>query len=209
MNHILKLLTSADLLLYSGLGLMAPIFAIFIERDVSGGSIAVAGIAQMVFLLVKAGVQLFVARYTDRDIGYVREYWTALAGYGLLAAATFAYLAVDSVAELYAVQALLGIAGAFEYPGWMVLFTRFTDRQREGREWSSYSTFVIVGMAITAAVGGWTAERYGFDTVFFAAGCLALLGGAVFACIGRNFDRLRRDGVQFQRRPEPPETVSV
>lgn len=209
MNRILRLLTIADIMLYSGLGLSAPIFAIFVERDIPGGSIAVAGFAQTLFLLVKALAQLAVARFTDRDVGYVREYWTALFGYALTSVAAFSYLGVSTVTGLYAVQVLLGLAGAFEYPGWMVLFTRFTARQHEGREWTGYATAVILGMAVTAGLGGWAAERYGFDTVFTAAGILAALGACVFAVIGRDYRRLQRDGVKFQRMPEPHETEVV
>lgn len=188
------------------MGLVSPILAIFIERNVAGGSIAAAGIAQTIYMIVKSVLQLGVGRFNDRDTAYIREFWTSLFGYGVIAMVPFLYLAVQTVPQLFLVQALLGVGAAFAYPGWMVIFTKFTDAQREGREWTTYSTAVFIGMAITGALGGILVERYGFRPVFVGWGILSILGFAAFARLGLNYAKLRRDHHPPRRHPRdvPP-----
>lgn len=206
MNPIILALIATDLFVFTGLGLTAPIFAIFIERNVVGGSIAAAGIAQTIYMVVKAILQLFVGRFNDRDRMYLREYWTALIGYALIAVIPFLYIAVETIAQLYMVQALFGIGAAFAYPGFMTIFTKFTDRQREGMEWSTYSTVVFLGMAVSAAVGAWSVERFGFDRTFIAVGILSALGCVAFASLWLRYAELRRDHHPPVRHPRdvPP-----
>ncbi|MFH1098503.1 MAG: MFS transporter [Candidatus Uhrbacteria bacterium] len=192
MNPILRILIITDVLALSGLGLISPIMAIFIERNVAG-SVAVIGFAQMIYMIVKSVLQLGVGWFNDRDRVYLREFWTSLAGYAIIAIVPFCYLAVRSVPALYAAQALLGIGAALAYPGWMVIFTKFVDAQREGREWTTYSTLVFIGMAIAAAVGGWTVERFGFRPVLIGWGVLSVLGCLAFASLLRSYPQLCRD----------------
>ncbi|MDO8621851.1 MAG: MFS transporter [bacterium] len=206
MNPIIRLLILTDFFVFSGLGLISPIFAIFIERNLAGGSIAAAGIAQMIYMIVKAILQIFVGRYNDRDRGNLREFWTSLVGYGIVAIIPFLYITVRNVEQLYAVQALFGVGAAFAYPGFMTIFTKFADRQHEGAEWSTYSTSVFVGMAITAAIGAWTVERYGFAPVFVGVGVAGILGLFAFASLGLRYAELRTNHHPPMRHPRdvPP-----
>lgn len=201
MNPVIFALIATDFFVFTGLGLTAPIFAIFIERDVVGGSIAAAGIAQTIYMVVKAVLQLFVGRYNDRDRMYLREFWTSLAGYAIIAIVPFLYVVVETMSQLYLVQLLFGIGAAFAYPGFMTIFTKFADPHREGMEWSTYSTVVFLGMAVSAAVGAWSVERFGFDRTFIAVGILAVLGCAAFASLWLRYAELRRDHHPPKRHP--------
>ncbi len=201
MNVIIATLIATDLFVFTGFGLTAPIFAIFIERNVIGGSIAAAGIAQTIYMVVKAILQLFIGRFNDRDPAYLREYWTSLIGYAIIAVVPFLYITVDTIAQLYAVQALFGIGAAFAYPGFMTIFTKFADRQREGLEWSTYSTAVFLGMAFSATVGAWSVERFGFDRTFTAVGILSAFGCLAFASLWLRYAELRRDHHPPRRHP--------
>lgn len=206
LNPILRTLILTDFFVLSGLGFTSPIFAIFIERNVAGGSIAAAGIAQTIYMVVKSVLQLFVGRFNDRDRGYLREYWTSLAGYAIIAIIPFCYIAVETITQLYVVQVLFGIGAALTYPGFMTIFTKFADRQREGMEWSTYSTVVFIGMAITAAIGGWMVEAYGFARVFAVVGVFSVLGFAIYASLSQRYADLRRDHHPQLRHPRdvPP-----
>lgn len=154
------------------MALIGPIIAVFIAEDLVGGSVAAAGFAATIYMVVKALVQIPIGRYTDGDSGCMREYGVTVVGRSLLVAVPFLYLTIDHVYGLYALQALVGIGAALVYPGWMVLFTRFADHQQEGREWSWFNTLVTLGGAVAASLGGWSAERYGFGVVFIAWGVL-------------------------------------
>lgn len=206
MNSILTTLIATDVLALSGFALTSPIFAVFIERSVTGGTLAVVGLSQTVYMVVKSLLQLAVGRFNDRDVGNRREFWTCLVGYAVIAIVPFLYLGVQTVPQLYAAQALLGVGAAFAYPGFMTIFTKFADRQREGTEWSLYSTLVFMGMAVTAALGGWLVDRYGFQPVFIGWGILSILGLIAFATLGLRYAEFRRDHTPPRRHPRdvPP-----
>ncbi|MEK7606776.1 MAG: MFS transporter [Patescibacteria group bacterium] len=182
MNPIIKILIFADVFLFSGLGFMTPILAIFIKDNLPGGSIAAAGIASTVYLVTKAVLQIPLARWMDREPANVREFWTMIFGYLVVALIPFGYLVIRNVQDLYLLQVLHGIGAAIGYPGFMAIFTKFADHEKAAMSWSTYSTSVIIGMAITAAAGGWLGEAYGFATVFVVVGLFAAL--SFFSTLG-------------------------
>lgn len=182
MNAIIKLLIIADFFVFSGFGLVNPIFAIFIKEDLIGGSIAAAGIASMIYLVTKAILQLPLARWSDKEPANVREFWTLVIGYFIVALVPFLYLTISTVAGLYWVQFLYGIGAALAYPGFMAIFTKFADHDRAAFSWSVYSTSVILGMAATAAIGGWVGEAFGFKILLSVVGVFTFLG--FFATVG-------------------------
>lgn len=182
MSPIIKLLIFADLFVFSGLGFITPIFAIFIKDNLIGGSIAAAGIASTIYLITKAILQLPLARWTDKEPASLREFWTLVIGHFLIALVPFMYLLMTTVNQLYLVQFLYGVGAALAYPGFMAIFTKFADHERAGSSWSIYSTSVILGMAITAGIGGWIGQVFGFIVLFVIVGIFTFLG--FFATLG-------------------------
>lgn len=182
MSPVIKLLITIDFLVFSGLGLVNPIFAVFIKEQLIGGSLASAGIAATVYLVVKAVLQIPIARFTDREPGNLREFWTLLLGQLLIGVVPFLYLLVHRVEELYAVQALYGLGAALAFPGFMAIFTKFGDHAKAAFSWSLHSTVVLLSMAASAAIGGLIGERYGFTVLFIAVGIFTSLG--FFATLG-------------------------
>lgn len=191
MNAIIKLLILADIFLLSGFGLVNPIFAIFVKEGLAGGSIAAVGIASTIYLITKAILQLPLARWTDKEPASVREFWTLITGYFLIALIPFLFLLIKSINQLYLIQLLHGVAAALAYPGFMSIFTKFADHQKAGYSWSIYSTSVILGMAVAAGVGGWLGEMFGFRVLFVIVGVFAFLG--FFATLGLSlfYDQLK------------------
>ncbi|MFC1598471.1 MFS transporter [Patescibacteria group bacterium] len=176
MNKVLKILLLSDLLIIAGFGLLAPIFAIFLKDNIIGGSILAVGIAQTIFLFTKAITQIFISKYTDQEKGNVRELYTLVIGSLIFTIVPILYIFADNIWHIYIAQLINGLGAALAYPGWMTLFTRFTDRNKEGYEWSVYDTSVSLGAAATAAVGAYIAEMLGFNTLFIIVAIFSLLG---------------------------------
>jgi MFS family permease len=199
MNPILRILTTSALFSNSAMSLVTPIMAIFIADELTGGSIAAAGYATTIYLATKAVVQMAVGRYTDGDEGCLREYYTALLGRAMFVVIPFTLIFLDHVWELYVIQFIAGVAAAFVFPGWTVLFTRFADRHHEGREWTAFNTFVILGSALAASAGGWLADHYGFSVIFLLWGTLQACSLITFLSLGRHHTELR-EGCTMKRR---------
>lgn len=182
MNAIIKLLILADFFVFSGFGLVSPIFAVFIKDDLIGGSLTAVGIASTIYLLTKAALQIPLARWTDREPANLREFWSMIIGYLFIVLIPFFYLLIQDVNQLYLVQFFYGVASALAYPGFMAIFTKFADHERAAYSWSMYSTTVIIGMAVTAGIGGWIGEMFGFRILLVIVGIFTFLG--FFATLG-------------------------
>lgn len=162
--------------MFSGLGLINPIFAVFIKEDLRGATLASVGMAATIFLVVKAVLQIPIARFTDREPASLREFWTLVVGQGIIAIVPFLYLLIDSVGELYGVQALYGLGAALAFPGFMAIFTKFGDHEKAAFSWSLHSTVVLLSMAAAAGIGGYVGQHYGFRVLLVGVGALTFLG---------------------------------
>lgn len=176
MNPIIKILIFADFFVFSGLGLINPIFAVFIKEDLQGATLASVGLAATIFLIVKAFLQIPIARFTDREKASLREFWTLIVGQGIIAVVPFMYLLIDNVEELYLVQAFYGFGAALAFPGFMAIFTKFGDHEKAAFSWSLHSTVVLLSMAAAASIGGYVGEHYGFQVLLLGVGVLTFLG---------------------------------
>ncbi|KKS73988.1 MAG: hypothetical protein UV45_C0016G0010 [Candidatus Azambacteria bacterium GW2011_GWB1_42_72] len=166
-----------DIMFFSAFGLIGPIFAIFVTKQIAGATIATVGFAATLNLLTKAILQMPVARYIDRHKGEKDDFKFMVAGSTLVSVVPFIYLFVSMPWHLYLAQIVLGIGGALANPGWYAIFTRHIDRGREGTEWTLENIGVGLAAAGAAAVGGGVlAENFGFYNLFLIVGVLSLVG---------------------------------
>ncbi len=175
-NKIIRVLVLGDIMFFSAYGLINPIFAIFITNQIAGATIATVGFAATISLLVRAFLQMPIARYIDRHKGEKDDFIFMVAGSTLISIVPFAYFFVSTPLHLYLAQAVLGVGGALANPGWYAIFTRHIDKNKEGTEWTLENVGVGLAAAGTAAVGGVLAQRFGFHNLFLVVGILSLLG---------------------------------
>lgn len=165
-----------DIMFFSAFGLIGPIFAVFVTNQIAGATVATVGFAAMVNLLVRAILQMPIARYIDRHKGEKDDFLFMVAGSTLISIVPFIYLFVETPVHLYIAQVILGIGGALTNPGWFAIFTRHIDKGKEGTEWTLENVGVGLAAAGAAAIGGILAERLGFHNLFLIVGILSLVG---------------------------------
>jgi len=68
-NSVIRILTISHVLIISGFGLVAPIFAVFINNTIKGGTLEVIGIASAIYLLAKSLGQIPSATIIDKIKG--------------------------------------------------------------------------------------------------------------------------------------------
>jgi len=175
-NKIIRVLVLGDIMFFSAYGLIGPIFAVFVTNQVAGATIVTAGFAATINLLVRALLQMPVARYVDRHKGEKDDFKFMVAGSTLISIVPFAYLFVTTPWHLYLAQVVLGIGGALANPGWFAIFTRHIDKGKEGTEWTLENVGVGLAAAGTAAIGGILAQQFGFNNLFVIVGVLSLIG---------------------------------
>ena len=183
MNRTILLLTTSDITVLTGFGLIDPILAIFIEKNVVGGSVFTAGIASSIFLITKSLTQLPFSLHIDRISDHAKRRWL-LASTACITTVPFLYVSAHHVSMIFLAQFFLGLGSGFAYSAWLGLWSTHLDKGRESFEWSLYSTLVGLGTAAAAAIGAAIANRFGFPAVMFGAGTLSLLGcGVLFVLL--------------------------
>lgn len=173
LNKILKFLIYYDLLTLSSFGLIQPVFALFLERDIAGATTATIGIAAAIFLVTKATIQPFIGRIADHEIGNHREIKFLFLSSFLMVITPIMYIFAKNIYHIYAAQFVFGVGSAFSFAVWYTLYTRFVEKNKEGFQWSVYDSVMGLAGAATAFVGAIIAQYFGFESVFILISILS------------------------------------
>lgn len=178
MHKVLRALILSDLFILGSFGLVQPIFAVFMLQGIAGASIFTIGIATALQLLSKGVFQIFIAKWTDAEAGNRRELITLFAGSVLMGLVPFGYIISGELWQIYLLQIIYGLGGALAFPGWVVIYSRYTRQEKAGYEWSIYNTVISLGTAAAAFLGASMAEMLSFQVLFAFVGILSLVGAA-------------------------------
>lgn len=165
------------LLLISGLfmfafGMFGPIYAIFVEKV--GGGITVASGSWAVFLGVSGILTFLAGKYESR----MKETELAIMwSQYIIGIAYIMYYFTDTVLMLYLTQIVLGIGEALFWPAFHSLYGKHVDHTKSAEQWGIYDGLAYIVPAISAALGGWLVESYGFNLVFLIMAFLSVLNG--------------------------------
>lgn len=166
----------SDFFINAGFSVFAPIFAIFITKQIDGGTLQVVGFGAALTQIFKASLQIPVARYLDKNHGEYDDFYSMVAGSLLVATIPFWYLFATLPHHIYIIQAFYGVGLAFAIPPWYAIFSRHLDKLQENMEWSMDSIAIGIAGAASAALGGILATKFGFHFVFLLGGMFAVYG---------------------------------
>jgi MFS family permease len=177
-NNLIKILTYSDVLILSGWGLVTPIFAIFVTQQIQGGNLELVGLGQAVFLILKSVLQIPIAKFIDGIKGEMDDLVIMATGSIIISLVPFLYIGARNPLHLLLIQAFYGFGAALVTPGWLAIFTRHVDRDLEAEEWGIYNSMVGLGAALAGALGGFLAEKFGFQLLFSLVGTTCVAGTA-------------------------------
>jgi len=166
MNKVIKVLILSDLALLTGLGFVAPIFAIFLTENIQGGNIEVVGFSAAIYWIVHALVMIPFGKYLDKNHGEKDDLWFIIIGNFLAALAVFGFIFSRLPWHIYVLQGIYGLGMGMNMPGYTALFTRHIDKGKEAYDWSVRGTLIGVGTGVAGALGGVIVQSYGFLALF-------------------------------------------
>lgn len=175
-NKVVMYLTYSDLIIMSSWGLVAPFLAVFIAENITDGTIAVAGFATTIHLIIKSLVQLPIAKRLDSKKGEFDDFKMTVIGSILFTISIICYAFATTSVHIYLIQILSGLSAAISAPGWYAIFSRHMDKNNEAFEWSFYDTIVGVGTALTASIGGLMLLHFSYRAVFLLVAGLTGIG---------------------------------
>ncbi|MBN2015821.1 MFS transporter [Candidatus Dojkabacteria bacterium] len=189
-NAIIKILIVSDFIVWSADNMLSIIFPLFVIQTIENGSLEVAGLASMIYLVVSAVFSLLMGIIMDRIRGNVDEFYFLTVGTFVRGLTLFCFVFVSNVWQLYLLQFFLGITRASMYPSWMILFTKYNDNSKAGLGWGAYDTITTVGMGLSAYLGSLIPEDKNFNYVFNVASGLTILGAFSLIFIRSNIGKL-------------------
>jgi len=174
MKRLLKILLAADFFVALAAGMIAPLYAIFVENI--GGDILDASGAWATFAIVSGILMYVIGKWEDGHKHYAS---LLTAGFFLQSLAFLGYFFVANPLHLFLVQALLGVSTAIVYPSYDVLYTFFLEKTKMGSEWGFLEGMDMIIQGISALLGGVIVSFFGFPTLFLLMFILGLIGTAV------------------------------
>ena len=196
-NKVIKIFIASDLVLNWGWGLLGPVFAIFIVKNITAGDVAagaeIAGFAALTYWTVKSSLQIPIGRYLDRNHGEKDDFWFMVTGMFITGLVPFGYLLASLPWHIFICQALHATGMALVVPSLSAIFTRHIDDGKEAFEWGTRSTVVGYAIGISGAIGGILVAFLGFKIIFIMVGIFTMVSAALLLLIHKEIspkDRL-------------------
>ncbi len=191
-NKVIRILILSDMSLLTGLGFMAPIFAIFLTNNIKGGNVEVAGFAAATYWIVQSLIVVPFGKYLDKNHGEYDDLWFVIIGNFFSALAVFGYLVSSLPWHIYFLQVIYALGMGMNIPGYTAIFTRHVDKGKEALSWSTRAAFVGAGSGMAGALGGIIAHRFGFNTLFIGVGIFIIFSALLPLFIFKNISPKNR-----------------
>ena len=182
-SRVIKTLIVSDFILQSGWGLIGPIFAIFITRNIHGGNLAMVGFIAATYWIAKSIFQPFIAYFFDLKKGEKDDFKFLIVGMYVANLIPLGYLFVSQLWQVFLLEFIRGLAMACVIPSWSGIFTRHINKGWEAFSWSIESTGIGLAFGFAAAFGGIMASALGFKTVFVLVSIFGLIASSVLLLI--------------------------
>jgi MFS family permease len=185
-NRVIKILIVSDFFLLSGLGLIAPIFAVFIINNIQGADVSVVGIAVGIYWILKSIIQVPIGKYLDKKHGEKDDFYFLIIGTFLASLVPLGFIFASLPWHLYALQIIQAVAMAMAVPSWGGIFIRHIDKGKEAMTWSFESAAVGIGAGSAGIIGGIIAKTFGFVPLFIGVSILGIFAACLFMLISKN-----------------------
>ena len=173
-NSVVKAFMVGEMLLWSAWNSVYPIIALF-AIQLPGGDIKTAASAYSTYLVVRVVFELISGRLLMAS-GELRKFAVTVLGVSVISVAYLGFARAGSLYELYFFYAVAGCGIGLASPAKNSLFSTHLDKNRESLEWGMLDAAVFMSMALSAALGGFVAEQYGFSVLFYIATIINLAG---------------------------------
>lgn len=171
LNKALRILLTMDGLILLAGAMSGPIYALFVE-DI-GGDLMDASLSGGFFAFAAGITTLVAGKFSDKikENELIIVFAYALMGLGFLLMTQ-----VQTIGALFAVQALIGFAGATYAPAFDAIYSKNLKRGHAGQCWGAYASVDYFTTGIGAILGGVVVFYFSFDTMFLLMSVICFFG---------------------------------
>lgn len=170
-NYVIRSIIFTESLFWGTVNLLDPIIPLFIAfkfNFTEDEAVEIVALGMTIYFVAKSITEIPVAFFTDNIKGLVDEGWVLVFSPLVRLGAIAMLLFVNTKIEFYIIFALFGISYGISYAPLQKVFAAYVSDQHESFEWSVFDIAQNVAMALSAAVGGFLAIRYGFEFLFYS-----------------------------------------
>lgn len=173
-NIFVKSVIISETIFWASQNLFAPIFAIFVATEISGGNIETAATTISVYWIVRILLELFSTIFFNKPKESTRL-TLVIIGFLISGIAQLFFIHSESVLSVYIIYSLIGVGIGLASPQRNSLFSSHIDKDQETTEWGAYDIITFIGIALSTSLGGFIATQYGFKSLFLVSGILCLV----------------------------------
>ncbi|TSC91914.1 MAG: hypothetical protein CEN90_29 [Parcubacteria group bacterium Licking1014_17] len=189
-SRAIKKLVGFDFTINFAFGLLSPIFAVFVIENIQGSTLKVVGLSAMFYWIARVLTTIPFSRLMDRLDGERDEFYFIIIGAFIISTIPLFYLLARFPWHIYIIQFVYGVGNSMTVPAWRILFTDHIDRGKIGFEWSLDDVAVGLAVAISAYIGSFIADKYGFETVIVILSILGYVSTLLLLRLGKDAETL-------------------
>lgn len=174
-NPVVQTLLITDVFLWSAWNLFTPVLAIFAADNIRGGSVQIAGSAISIYLIVRVLFELISGHFLNRS-SESKKLTFSITGMLILSLSYFGLAYTGTVSFLFIWIGLAGVGLGLSTPARYSIFSQHLDKNKDAEEWGFRDAVIFIGMALSGALGGFIAGKYGFSILFIIAAIVNLIG---------------------------------
>jgi len=184
-NAVVKAFIVSEIFLWSSWNAIIPIFAIFAATKIPGGNTEIAASSFSAYLIVRVIFELISGRYLSKSTD-AQKFAMSILGIVLISLGYVGFAMTKNILSLFVFYGVIGMGLGIASPAKNCLFSSHLDKDKEVTEWSIYDGFVFMGMAMSATIGGFIANRYGFTFLFYLVAATNLLSIIPYLLYAKN-----------------------
>ena len=170
MHKQLKILLPADSFYVLALGMLGPIYAVFVQQI--GGNILEAGTAWALFMIT-SGVGIFLMGDIQDRIKNNKLF--LVAGYLMRSLGFLGYYFVSNLVQMFLLQVFLGLTTITIMPASYSFYSKHVEKKNLASQWAAWQGIWDGGQGIAALIGSVIAAFYGFKTLFLVMFSISLM----------------------------------
>ncbi len=177
-NRLVKYFVLNDIVLNAGWGMINPVFAVFIIKNIQGATIVTVGVSASIYWILKSILQIPISKFLDKTDGEKDDFYALVLGLMITAISAFLFILANKIWQLYLVQALQSLGFALYFVAWPAIFSRHLDKDKVAFDWALDSSSVGFAAGSAGFFGAIIASTLGFEAVFILVAIFSAISSA-------------------------------
>ena len=178
MNRNIKLLLGASILIHAGVNLLAPVYAIFLQKI--NGTLLETGLAVGIYAILRG---LFYLKFADIKPQAISHKTMMCMGYAIMGLVYLLYPMVTDVYQVFILQAILSFGESIITPSWSAVIALSLPEGEERKTYSDFYGYRSLFEGVAAIIGGLIAMKVGFTAIFLCMAAFAFAAGVLSSLI--------------------------